>query len=153
MALSNERKLELFNHMLEWIWNATGDTFDEFEYGLALEKIGMTKQEIMEELRKCCIEEKEINDIINELEEVYDYWREDDLYFFSKHNKYGNVYVTTCEDCGDNIGGLFCQVYTDEYFDEELDFFCIHPDECDCKNTDAIRKFILERVGTNYNEK
>lgn len=38
-------------------------------------------------------------------------------------------YITFCDDCDDNEGGYFCQVYLDAELDDEIDCFCIHPNE------------------------
>lgn len=36
------------------------------------------------------------------------------------------VYVTTCDDCGDNVGGFYCEVYTDKALQNEIDNFTIN---------------------------
>ena len=36
------------------------------------------------------------------------------------------VYVTAIDDCGENVGGFYCQVYADEDMNDELDYFVIH---------------------------
>lgn len=46
--------------------------------------------------------------------------------------KGNKVFVTICDDCGENKGGYYCQVYTDEDFQNEIDNFCLHHE--DCKN-------------------
>ena len=43
--------------------------------------------------------------------------------------KIGKYYITSTPDCGENEGGLFCQVYTDRACDNEIDNFCVHKDE------------------------
>lgn len=40
-----------------------------------------------------------------------------------------DVWVTTTPDCGENTGGFYCQVYADEDWTEQIDDFCIHPEE------------------------
>jgi hypothetical protein len=38
----------------------------------------------------------------------------------------GNIYyVSKCDDCGDNVGGYFCQVYRDENLEDEIDNFVV----------------------------
>lgn len=39
------------------------------------------------------------------------------------------VYVTSTEDCDENKGGLYCQIYADPELNNELDNFCIHKEE------------------------
>ena len=39
------------------------------------------------------------------------------------------VYITMIEDCNENKGGFYCQVYQDETLKNEIDDFCIHNDE------------------------
>lgn len=43
--------------------------------------------------------------------------------------EYRGLYISTTEDCGENLGGYYCQVYVDEGMSDEIDDFCIHPDE------------------------
>lgn len=59
-------------------------------------------------------------------------------------NKYGDVWISICRDCGENEGGYFCQVYSDKYMEDEIDYFCIHCEDCDCTNQEEIEKFIEE---------
>lgn len=40
--------------------------------------------------------------------------------------EYKGFYITHIEDCSENKGGYFCQVYTNSTLDYELDYFCIH---------------------------
>ena len=61
--------------------------------------------------------------------------------------KYGNVWVSVCEDCGENEGGFFCQVYSDENMENEIDSFCICPDYCDCNDDEAVEKYIEWYLG------
>lgn len=58
--------------------------------------------------------------------------------------KCGKVCISCIEDCDENEGGYFCQVYTDESLDHEIDYFCIHPEDCDCTNEKEVDKFIEE---------
>ncbi len=43
--------------------------------------------------------------------------------------EYRGVYISTTDDCGENLGGYYCQVYADEEMSYEIDDFCIHPAE------------------------
>ena len=58
--------------------------------------------------------------------------------------KCGKVWISRTYDCGENKGGYFCQVYKDENMEYEIDFFCIHPEDCDCKNDEEVDSFIEE---------
>lgn len=58
--------------------------------------------------------------------------------------KYGKVWVSTTPDCDENLGGYYCQVYSDEDMENQIDDFCIHTDDCDCKNQEEVEKFIKE---------
>ena len=39
------------------------------------------------------------------------------------------LYITFTDDCGENKGGYYCQVYLIEDFDDEYDNFVIHYDD------------------------
>ena len=45
--------------------------------------------------------------------------------------EYKGFYVARMEDCGENEGGFYCQIYRadDSNHDDELDNFCVHPGE------------------------
>lgn len=58
--------------------------------------------------------------------------------------KCGDVWISTCQDYGENEGGYFCQVYADEEMSKEIDYFCIHPEDCDCTDEEEVEKFIEE---------
>jgi hypothetical protein len=58
--------------------------------------------------------------------------------------KCGKVWISKIEDCDDNTNGYFCQVYTDADMEHEIDYFCIHTDDCDCTNEKEVDKFIEE---------
>jgi len=60
--------------------------------------------------------------------------------------KYGKVWVSTTPDCGENQGGYYCMVYSDEDMTNQIDDFCTHPEDCDCTNLDEIEKFIEQYV-------
>jgi hypothetical protein len=40
-----------------------------------------------------------------------------------------DLFITFCPDCGDNVGGFYCQVYNDKNY-EEIDNFVIPKEEC-----------------------
>lgn len=50
--MTNERKAELFNSAMDWIWVHT-EGYGKDEYIGALENIGFTAEEIEEELSNC----------------------------------------------------------------------------------------------------
>lgn len=64
--------------------------------------------------------------------------------------KYGKVWISRCTDCGENEGGYFCQVYADEDMENQIDYFCIHPEDCDCNNEEEVEKFI-KKYAEMYN--
>lgn len=70
--------------------------------------------------------------------------------------EYKGLFITLCDDCGENEGGYFCQVYGDDGFNIEIDYFCIHPEDCDCKNNEevdnCIRKYIDSYKDEEYQE-
>lgn len=57
-------------------------------------------------------------------------------------NKYGDVWISTSPDVGENEGGLFCQVYIDENMRGEVDSFHLTPEMCDCTNEKAVKAFL-----------
>jgi hypothetical protein len=58
--------------------------------------------------------------------------------------KYGNVWISCIDDIGKNKNGYFCQVYADEDMGNEIDWFIIHPWDCDCTDEKEVEKFIKE---------
>lgn len=36
------------------------------------------------------------------------------------------LYVTFCPDTGENVGGAYCEVFTDQALDNKVDDFVIH---------------------------
>lgn len=62
-------------------------------------------------------------------------------------DKNGNtVYVSYLDDCDENEGGYYCQVYTDKWYDHEIDDFCVHPYDCDCEDLDEVEKYIAKFI-------
>ena len=80
--------------------------------------------------------------------------------FKIEHN--AKYYKVVCvEDCNENNGGLWCMVYKGlgigynpynygemEYEEDYSDDFCIHPDDCDCKDDEAVEAFINKHFET-----
>ena len=58
--------------------------------------------------------------------------------------KCGNVWISCIDDIGENKNGYFCQVYADEDMSKEIDYFIIHPWDCDCTDEKEVEKFIEE---------
>ena len=58
--------------------------------------------------------------------------------------RYGKVWIGCIRDCGENEGGYFCEVWDDEDMNNRIDYFCIHPEDCDCNNQEEVEKFIEE---------
>jgi hypothetical protein len=42
------------------------------------------------------------------------------------------LFISLCDDCGENKGGYFCQVYLDKDGSEDYDNFIIHKKDLDC---------------------
>ena len=64
--------------------------------------------------------------------------------------EYKGLYVSCTDDCGVNAGGYYCQVYTDDSMDEQIDDFCVHPEEL-AENPD-IDYWMLQYVKGRYSE-
>lgn len=57
------------------------------------------------------------------------------------------VYVSLCDDVDPNKGGYFCQVYSDEDMQEELDYFCIHPEDLECASVEElVREYVKNEL-------
>ena len=56
--------------------------------------------------------------------------------------KCGKVWISRTNDCDENEGGYYCQVYSDEDMDYQIDDFCIHVDDCNCEDEEEVEKFI-----------
>jgi hypothetical protein len=62
-----------------------------------------------------------------------------------KTKKGTRVWMSYIPDCEDNTGGFYVEVYLNQYGDR-YDYFCVHPEDCDCNNSEAVEKFIKEYV-------
>lgn len=60
------------------------------------------------------------------------------------------LYYDVQNDCDENYGGYFVEVYTDINFIHRLDYFCVHPEDCDCKNEDAVYDYVRQYIRENY---
>ena len=47
--------------------------------------------------------------------------------------------------CESNTGGWYVEIYLNEY-DSCYDDFCIHTDDCDCQDDEAVVRFAKEYV-------
>ena len=52
------------------------------------------------------------------------------------------IYISYTEDCEYNEGGFYCEVYADEDGDNKIDDFCVHTDDCNCEDYDAVEEYI-----------
>ena len=52
------------------------------------------------------------------------------------------IYITYINDCAENEGGFYCETYSDDNCDNKIDDFCVHPDDCDCRNYDEVEDYI-----------
>ena len=71
--------------------------------------------------------------------------------------RYKGFTVSAIDDCDENKGGYFCQVYASPNFSGTLDFFCIHPDELSrCDNPKLVarrmRKLIRVYIRNNFKD-
>ena len=64
----------------------------------------------------------------------------------AKTAKRTEVYVSFVEDCEDNEGGYYCEVWDSEDMAKQLDNFCIHTNDCDCNDWDAIEEFAMNYI-------
>lgn len=62
-----------------------------------------------------------------------------------KTKKGTRVWMSYIPDCEDNTGGFYVEVYLNQYGDR-YDYFCVHPEDCDCNNSEAVEKFMKEYV-------
>ena len=58
--------------------------------------------------------------------------------------EYRGLYVSATPDCEPNEGGYYCQVYADEDYGDQIDDFCIHPDELE--ENDDIKHLSLIHI-------
>ena len=63
------------------------------------------------------------------------------------------VYVSYVDDCCENKGGYWCQVYCNDFLDYEIDDFCIHPEDCDCSDGNAVAERIRQYVSEQEYDK
>lgn len=54
------------------------------------------------------------------------------------------VYVSYIPDCEPNDGGLYCETYSDQWCDNKIDDFCIHPEDCNCESVEEVEKYIQD---------
>ena len=55
------------------------------------------------------------------------------------------LFITLCDDCDENKGGYYCEVYLDEDMEEDFDNFVIHKEDLDCfENEDDGIKVLCE---------
>ena len=63
------------------------------------------------------------------------------------------LFITLCDDCDENKGGYFCQVYLDEDCSEDYDYFVIHKEELECTNDeDAYIQFCCEEYAKGFDD-
>ena len=52
------------------------------------------------------------------------------------------VFVDYTPDCEYNEGGFYCETFADEDGADKIDDFCIHPEDCDCTDEEAVEEYI-----------
>ena len=55
------------------------------------------------------------------------------------------VWLAFIPDCGTNVGGWYVQIYLTETGDP-YDDFCIHPEDCNCGNYNAVAEVARKYV-------
>jgi hypothetical protein len=66
--------------------------------------------------------------------------------------KHGNTYyVTFTDDCDNNVGGYYCQVYLDENLEEEIGFFVLHKRHIDEYGIDNLVQDYVEDFDCEFN--
>lgn len=61
--------------------------------------------------------------------------------------KYREFGISRTNDCDENEGGLFCQVYSDCDCSYEIDNFCLHKEELNNKSEELL---IKEYIDNNF---
>lgn len=63
------------------------------------------------------------------------------------------LFITLCDDCDENKGGYFCQVYLDEDCSEDYDYFVIHKEDLDCfENKDECIQISCEEYAKGFDD-
>jgi hypothetical protein len=62
---------------------------------------------------------------------------------------YDMVFVSLCDDIGENKGGFFCQVYDDEDMQNEINYFVIHKEDLEKSLLEKEDKYIIDFVLEN----
>jgi len=70
MAMTKERKAELYNNAMDWVFDHT-ENLGYYEYIGALKNIGLTRAEAEEELSYCHIYEDDRKDVEEGLDDFY----------------------------------------------------------------------------------
>lgn len=55
------------------------------------------------------------------------------------------VWLSFVPDCEYNTGGWYVEVYLNQYGDR-YDDFCVHLDDCDCTDMNAVEQYAKEYV-------
>lgn len=58
--------------------------------------------------------------------------------------RFNDYYIHYVNDCGENTGGYYCMVYSDEFMENEIDTFCVYAEDLKA-NPDVeywIRKYL-----------
>lgn len=68
--MNDMRMAELFNEAMRWIWEHTGE-YDVIQYAIACANIGMTKEELDNELAECGFDRAETDEILESISDYY----------------------------------------------------------------------------------
>lgn len=55
------------------------------------------------------------------------------------------VWLSFVPDCEYNTGGWYVEIYRNQYGDR-YDDFCIHTDDCDCQDEEAVERYAKDFV-------
>ena len=73
------------------------------------------------------------------------------------NNKYGKVYINCMKDCGENTGGYYCVVYSDQYFENEntetyslhsIGIAWVHPGFCPATHMHGMQRYGWGQIPT-----
>ena len=124
-----------------------------------LDKSGKLKLESASSYRDCADFEDELDTKV--LVDVAKWLKEHEDDFYEEYCVCGIVATTkkgtkVClcfvDDCEDNKGGYFVEVYLYPGDGDRYDYFCIHKEDCDCEDMNEVEEFAKKYISeiTDY---
>ena len=89
-------------------------------------------------------------ELINQAGSIIVTAHEDDFDDWVKTKSGTLLYFDVREDHDENYNGYFVEVYTDINFKHRLDYFSVHPEDCDCNDEDAVYDYVRKHIRENY---